>query len=56
MNPDLVTLIIISFNSSAIIELCLHELLESAEFPTLLIDNASPDHSATSLTKHFPQI
>lgn len=53
MNTEL-TLIIISFNSAEVIARCLSELLTSGEYPILIVDNASPDGSAASLSERFP--
>lgn len=53
MNLDL-TIIIISFNSAEVITRCQGELLASGEHPVFVIDNASPDGSAASLSARFP--
>ncbi len=50
----MLTLIVVSYNSSSIINRCLHEIISSGEFPVLLIDNASPDGSAAILSETFP--
>ena len=50
------TLIIISYNSSKVIDRCQQKLLSSNNYPVLLIDNASPDGSADKLRKPFPNV
>jgi len=51
----MLTLIVVSYNSSPIISRCLHEVITSKKFPVLLIDNASPDGSAATLSETFPE-
>lgn len=51
---NLLTIIIISYNSASIIEECLTELLRSEEFKILIVDNGSPDNSADRLKEMFP--
>jgi N-acetylglucosaminyl-diphospho-decaprenol L-rhamnosyltransferase len=51
-----VTLIIISYNSYTIIKQCQDALLKSAQYPVLIIDNASPDGSAELLKAEYPTV
>ncbi len=55
MKPPSLSLIIISYNSAGIIEQCQRELLDAMPFPTLIVDNASPNQSTTVLKKEFPR-
>lgn len=50
------TVIIVSYNSAAIMEMCQKELLESGRYPLVVIDNASPDGSASRLAAAFPNL
>jgi GT2 family glycosyltransferase len=50
----MLTLLLISYNSHGTISQCLAPLLQSGGFPSLIIDNASTDQSADSLTKELP--
>ena len=52
--PDMLTLLIISYNSTEIILRCMTPLIRSNTFKTILIDNASPDGSKDALKKQFP--
>jgi len=52
----MIALVIISFNSASIIQRCQQRLLETAPFPILVVDNASPDGSAKVLEEKFPNI
>ncbi len=53
-----ITVAVITYNSSSIIHQCLDSLLDQTYHPTqiLVIDNASPDHTADWVESHYPQI
>jgi len=51
----MMTVIIISYNSFAVIERCQAEILNDSAFRFLIIDNASPDGSAEKLRARFPR-
>jgi GT2 family glycosyltransferase len=52
----MLTLIIVSFNSTAVIEKCLTGLLRHVPCKVYIIDNASPDGSAAQLSARFPDV
>lgn len=48
-----ITIIIVSFNSSSILQRCLGELIREHHYPVIIIDNASRDNSASEIEKAF---
>jgi len=50
------TIIIVSYNSSEIIQESLRALITSKKYRVLIVDNASPDGSGEKLSKAFPHI
>ncbi len=52
----MLTIIIASFNSTEVICRCLAELLDQGKHRVLIVDNASPDGSAASLSARFPSV
>lgn len=48
------TLLVVSFNSSEVVERCLGSVIDSGRYPVIIIDNASPDGSADILETRFP--
>ena len=52
---SLLSIIIVSYNSQKILTQCLAPLIESGEYPIIIIDNASPDGSADTLKSRFPR-
>jgi N-acetylglucosaminyl-diphospho-decaprenol L-rhamnosyltransferase len=52
-NP--ITIVIVSYNSSTILQRCLGELIREHHYPVIIIDNASRDNSASKIEKAFPQ-
>ncbi len=53
-NPTPLSIVIVSFNSASIIEQCQSTLLNEAQLPIFVVDNASPDGSAAILEQKFP--
>ena len=49
-----VTIVIVSFNSEAVIADCLSPLLNDERCRAIIVDNGSSDHSAERLRKNFP--
>ncbi len=45
----MLTIVIVSFNSAAVLQKCQHELLSSGRFPVIIVDNASYDGSADTI-------
>lgn len=52
----MLTIIIVSYNSAQTVMRCQSELLASARYPVIVVDNASSDGSADVLEKHFPDV
>lgn len=52
---SLLSIIIVSYNSQKILNQCLAPLIESGEYPIIIIDNASPDDIADKLKSRFPR-
>lgn len=52
----MLTIIIVSYNSAQTVLRCQSELLASARYPVIVVDNASSDGSADVLEKRFPDI
>ncbi|MDX1694520.1 MAG: glycosyltransferase family 2 protein [Ketobacteraceae bacterium] len=52
----MVTIIIVSYNSAAVMRRCQHELLSSGRFRVIVVDNASADGSAEQLKADYPAI
>mgnify|MGYP000588962123 CR=1 FL=1 len=50
----MVTVIIISYNSGAVITKCLDALISSNQYPVIIVDNASTDDSVIHLKSHYP--
>ncbi len=50
------SIIIVSYNSHAIMESCMADLLDSDAFPITIMDNASPDGSAQRLAENHPHV
>ncbi|XKH00012.1 glycosyltransferase family 2 protein [Marinobacter nauticus] len=48
------TLIVVSFNSSEVIERCLSTVIDSGQYSVIIVDNGSPDGSAAALATRFP--
>jgi len=51
----LLTLIIVSYNSANTLVECMDELLQSAQFRTIIVDNNSTDGSAETLQSRYPK-
>ncbi len=50
----MLTIITISYNSDNVLKQCLAPLIDSNEFPVVIVDNASTDGSAERLQDRFP--
>ncbi len=50
----MLSIVIVSFNSASVIKACQHEVLVSARFPIIIVDNASTDGSADELSRAYP--
>ena len=50
-----ITIVIISYNSSAILQQCMDSLLDSGQFRIIIVDNNSSDNSAEILRTRYPK-
>jgi len=52
----MLTVVIVSFNSTEVIERCLSELLGKIQCQILIVDNASADRSISGFSSQFPNV
>jgi GT2 family glycosyltransferase len=52
-DSKILTIIIVSYKSAAVIEKCLGPMIDLGKYPVIIVDNASPDSSASKLAKRF---
>lgn len=50
----LLTIVIVSYGSAAVLQKCQHAFLTANSFPVIIVDNASPDGSADTLAQLYP--
>ncbi|CBL46026.1 Hypothetical protein HDN1F_24430 [gamma proteobacterium HdN1] len=52
----MLTIVIVSYKSAEVLLKCQRELLSKGRYPVIVVDNASPDHSADRIAEAFPQV